>query len=51
LEYRNLSKILDDRTFFGEIPHLMGVWANTDNLKECRNELREVLKEWVLLKN
>jgi predicted RNase H-like HicB family nuclease len=43
-------KILEDRTYFGEIPGIKGVWANTRNLEDCRKELREVLEDWLLLK-
>ena len=43
-------KILDDQTYFGEIPVLPGVWSNADNLEDCRKELQEVLEEWILLK-
>ena len=43
-------KLLEDRTYFGEIPGLRGVWANAKNLEECREELREVLEDWILLK-
>ncbi|MFQ5661737.1 MAG: type II toxin-antitoxin system HicB family antitoxin [Candidatus Paceibacteria bacterium] len=43
-------KILEDRTYFGEIPGLKGVWANAKNLDNCRKELREVLEDWLLLK-
>ena len=43
-------KILGDGTYFGEIPGLRGVWANANTLEECRKELQEVLKEWILLK-
>ena len=43
-------KILDDKTFFGEIPRLKGVWANADDLEECRTQLMEVLEDWLLLK-
>lgn len=43
-------KILEDKTFFGEIPGLRGVWANAKNLEDCRDELREVLEGWLLLK-
>lgn len=42
-------KILEDKTFFGEIPDLAGVWANAKNLGECREELREVLEDWLLI--
>ncbi len=44
-KYKILS---DDGTFYGEIPELQGVWANTDTLEACREELREVLEEWIL---
>ena len=42
-------KFLKDGTYFGEIPGLKGVWANAKNLEDCREELREVLEEWILL--
>ncbi len=43
-------KLLKDGTYFGEIPGLTGVWANAKNLEDCRNELQEVLEDWLLLK-
>ena len=43
-------KILEDSTYFGEIPELSGVWANESTLEECRRALQEVLEEWLLLK-
>lgn len=43
-------KILKDGTYFGEIPGLRGVWASARNLEECRETLREILEEWVILK-
>ena len=43
-------KILEDKTFFAEIPGLRGIWANAKNLEECREELREVLEDWLLIK-
>jgi predicted RNase H-like HicB family nuclease len=39
--------IEDDKTFFGHIPELQGVWANADTLEACREELEEVLEEWI----
>ncbi len=41
--------IPDDGTFYGSIPGFQGVWANAVNLEDCRNELSEVLEEWILL--
>ena len=43
-------KIIDDSTFFGEIPGIRGVWAHARSLDGCRNELQEVLEDWLLLK-
>ena len=43
-------KILDDKTYFGEIPSLQGVWASEKTLEKCREALREVLEEWLILK-
>jgi predicted RNase H-like HicB family nuclease len=40
----------DDGSFYGEIPGFGGVCANTDTLESCREELEEVLEEWVLLR-
>lgn len=42
-------KLLGRGMYFGEIPELPGVWANARNLEKCRNELQEVLEDWVLL--
>jgi len=28
---------------------LPGVWANAENLEDCRLELQEVLEEWIAL--
>jgi len=43
-------KLLKDRTYFGEIPGIKGVWANAKNLEDCRKELKEVLEGWLILK-
>jgi len=43
-------KILDDGTYFGEIPRLQGVWASEKTLEKCRETFREVLEEWLILK-
>lgn len=47
---RATYKILEDGTYFGEIPGLFGVWSNEATLEECRKVLQEVLEEWLLLK-
>jgi len=38
-----------DEGYIGKIPGLKGVWANADTLEACREELREVLEEWIIL--
>jgi predicted RNase H-like HicB family nuclease len=43
-------KLLLDNTYFGEIPGLKGVWANAKSLELCRQELSEVLEDWLFLK-
>jgi predicted RNase H-like HicB family nuclease len=40
----------DDNTFYGEIPGFDGVYANASNLESCRDELEEVLEEWILFR-
>jgi predicted RNase H-like HicB family nuclease len=40
----------DDGGFYGEIPGFEGVYANADTLEVCREELEEVLEEWVLFR-
>lgn len=40
----------DDNTFYGEIPGFDGVYANVSTLEECREELEEVLEEWLFFK-
>ena len=39
----------DEEGYFGKIPDLQGVWANADTPEACREELREVLEEWILI--
>ena len=40
----------DDGAYYGEIPGFEGVYANTPTLEACREELREVLEEWILFR-
>lgn len=42
--------LADDGTFYGEIPGFDGVYANTETLETCREELKEVLEEWLLFR-
>ncbi len=40
----------EDGTFYGEIPGFQGVYSNTPTLEACREELEEVLQEWILFR-
>lgn len=40
----------DDGSFYGQIPGFDGVWANAATLEECRDELEDVLGEWILIR-
>ena len=42
--------LTDDGTFYGEIPGFDGVYANAVTLEACREELKEVLEEWILFR-
>jgi len=41
---------LEDGTFYGEVPKLRGVLAAGPNLEACRNQIAEVVEEWVLVR-
>ena len=40
----------DDNSFYGEIPGFQGVYANAANLEDCRDQLAEVLEEWIFFR-
>ncbi len=48
--HRATYKALEDGSFFGEIPGFDGVWANAGSLEACREEIEEVLEEWILFR-
>lgn len=48
LELARYDKLEDD-TFAGEIPRLKGVAAFGKTLRDCENELRSVLEDWILV--
>lgn len=41
-------EILEDQTFYGEIPGFAGCYANESTLEGCRDELASVLEDWIL---
>lgn len=40
----------DDGQYYGEVVPCNGVYATAATLEECRDQLREVLEEWVLFR-
>ena len=42
-------ELMEDGRFFAEIPELPGVWADGATLEECREMLREVVEDWIVL--
>jgi predicted RNase H-like HicB family nuclease len=44
-------KMIDNKkTFYGEVSELRGVWATGKTLEECRQELKEVIEGWIILR-
>lgn len=41
---------IEDGTFVGEVHGLQGVLANATTLEKCREQLAEVVEEWVLVR-
>ena len=39
-----------DGSYYGEIPGFEGVYANADKLEACRDQLEEVLEEWIFMR-
>lgn len=42
-------EILEDGSYYGEIPGFEGVWAQAKQLELCRDELQSVLEDWLIL--
>jgi predicted RNase H-like HicB family nuclease len=43
-------ELLEEGGYYGSIPGFDGVWADAASLEECRDELAEVLEEWLLFR-
>jgi predicted RNase H-like HicB family nuclease len=39
----------NDKEFYGNIELLPGVWATGGTLEACRDELKEVLQDWLMI--
>ncbi|MFB2877507.1 type II toxin-antitoxin system HicB family antitoxin [Floridanema aerugineum] len=49
MEAAHYEMLEEDEGFYGEIPGATGVWATGSTLESCRQELLEVLEEWILI--
>ncbi|MEW6349300.1 MAG: type II toxin-antitoxin system HicB family antitoxin [Thermodesulfobacteriota bacterium] len=50
LRHGKYEILTDDGTYYGELPECPGVYANAKTLENWREELREVLDEWILFR-
>lgn len=42
-------EMIEDGTWFGDIPGFDGLWADAPTREECTRELKGVLEDWILL--
>ncbi len=49
MRHARYDVLQENHTYYGSIPGFQGVWANASTLEECREELQEVLEDWILL--
>jgi predicted RNase H-like HicB family nuclease len=40
----------DDHPYYGEVPLLPGVWAQGKTLEECRQNLKDVIEGWIIVR-
>ena len=40
----------EDKSFYGEINECPGVYSNSTTLEKCRQELEDILEEWILFR-
>jgi len=50
LRHARYEILADDGSFYGEIPECNGVYVNATTLEDCREQLAEVLEEWVFFR-
>ena len=50
LENAKYEIIDDDKPYYGEVPGLDGVWSSGNALEKCRQNLEEIIDEWVTIR-
>jgi predicted RNase H-like HicB family nuclease len=48
--HRAHFELMENGRFFGSIPECPGVWGEGATLETCRDELQEVLEDWILIR-
>ncbi len=50
LSHAKYEIIKDEEPYYGEVPGLKGVWATGKTLEQCRENLREVIEGWIVVR-
>ena len=50
LRHAKYEILPDDGSFYGEIHEFNGAYANAGTLEKCREQLEEVVEEWILFR-
>lgn len=50
MEKAHYEILEESRTYYGGIPGFKGVWAEGETLQACRQELQDVLEEWIIIR-
>ena len=50
LSHARYEIIEDDEPYYGEVPELAGVYATGKTLEECRENLKEVIEGWIIVR-
>jgi predicted RNase H-like HicB family nuclease len=50
LHHASYELLPDEAEYYGQIPGFDGVWASASTLEACRDQLAEVLEDWILLR-
>lgn len=50
LRHAHYEILADNGAYYGEIPECRGVYATADTLESCRDQLAEVVEEWILFR-
>ena len=50
LRHAKYEILPEDGSYYGEIQECNGVYANAEELEKCRDELKDVVEEWILFR-